>query len=253
MFAQWQKEELRPISIDGTKDCGVLLIHGFTSTTQSMSLMAGDFAKAGCHVECPLLSGHGTRWQDMKKISFRDWEDDVRAAYAVLAKRSNKIFVFGLSMGGTLALRLTETHRGISGLILVNHALFMGNPLVPLSGVLQYVLPAVPAIAGDLADPDARELAYDRVSTHAVHELYKMTRLTKKMLPSVTQPLLIFKSKNDHVLPRKNALYTMRRISSMDKSLIWLEHSFHVATLDLEHSLLAKKSLEFIKRIGNLK
>ncbi len=246
----FKKDEVSSFSITGTKKCGLLLIHGFTSTTQSMSLLARAFADAGCHVECPLLSGHGSKWEDMKKISFQDWEDDVRLAYARLSKRAEKVFVLGLSMGGTLALRLAETHRGIQGLILINHALLFGNPAVHLAGVLQYVLPAVPAISGDLADPDAEELAYDRVSTHAVYELYKMTLLARKKIVEVKAPVLMFKSKQDHVLPRKNVSYTMKRLMVTDKELIWLERSYHVATLDYDHGLIADKTLEFIKKRG---
>ena len=53
-----------PYAHDGG-DIGVLLVHGYTSTPQSMRGWAEHLAAAGYTVRLPRLPGHGTRWQDL--------------------------------------------------------------------------------------------------------------------------------------------------------------------------------------------
>jgi len=76
-----------------------------------------------------------------------------------------------------------------------------------------------------------------------------MLKKVRKELAEITQPVLMFKSKNDHVIPSRSTTYTMERISSHNKKLIWLKNSYHVAPLDYDKDLIIEKSLEFIKEI----
>jgi carboxylesterase len=48
-------------------------------------------------------------------------------------------------------------------------------------------------------------------------------------------------------VPRISATYTMEELGSKDKELIWLENSYHVAPMDYDKELIAKKSIEFIE------
>src|SRR4051794_40405049 len=102
-----------PFSADGG-DTGVLLCHGFTGSPQSLRPWAEALARAGHTVRLPLLPGHGTTWQDMNRISWRQWYDEVDAAFTELRSRCSAVFVPGLSMGGALALRLPP-QRGDEG------------------------------------------------------------------------------------------------------------------------------------------
>ncbi len=237
------------ISLKGKKKSGILLIHGFTSTTQSMEYLAHRFHEQGYHIELPLLRHHNTRWEDMKRANRQEWINDAQAALAHLQKRVDHIYVLGLSMGGTLALRLAQTHHNIRGLVIINHAVFLGNPAVPLIPLFSFLLPSVAAIAGDLKDPDAQELAYDRVSSKAVYQLYRLGRRVRRHLKDITQPVLMFKSREDHVLPQHNAPYTLKRLGSEKKELIWLDNSYHVATLDYDKEVIFERSLEFIQSL----
>jgi carboxylesterase len=77
--------------------------------------------------------------------------------------------------------------------------------------------------------------------------MLQMLKEVRKMLPKINLPVLIFKSKEDHVVPRISATYTMEELGSKDKELIWLENSYHVAPMDYDKELIAKKSIEFIE------
>lgn len=231
-------------------DIGVLVSHGFTGSTGSMLPLARAFAAEGWNVECPTLTGHGTRWQDLVGVPAEAWVADLEVAMARLKARSRKLFVVGLSMGGTLALRLAQTDPDIRGVMVVNHALVFGNPLVPMAWLLKYVLPSVPAIGSDIKAPGVSEPAYDRTPAAGVAELYRLAKLVKADYHRLEQPLLVFKSREDHVLPLRNATLLMARAPSKDKELVMLENSYHVATLDHDADLITEKCLAFVRRIA---
>src|SRR6185503_16150603 len=52
---------------------GVLLVHGFTGTPMSMRPWGEHLAAEGFAVRCPLLPGHGTRWQDCNQVDEDAW------------------------------------------------------------------------------------------------------------------------------------------------------------------------------------
>ena len=75
-----------PYAHDGN-DIGVLLVHGYTSTPQSMRGWAEHLAAAGFTVRLPRLPGHGTRWQDMNTTRWQDWYAEVDRAFGELRSR----------------------------------------------------------------------------------------------------------------------------------------------------------------------
>ncbi len=243
----------KPYSKISDSDIGILVIHGFTSTTSSMMYLAEHFAEVGFNVELPPLSGHGGKWDDLSKVKYTDWQNDVKKAYQNLKKRCDKIFVTGLSMGGALTLYLAEQYQDISGIILINNALIFTNPKFWFVPLLKNFVPYVKAVGGDLKDPNAVEIVYTKTSLKGVYEMLQLLKIVKKEIKKVKAPALIFKSEQDHVIPRKSAIYTYKNISSKKKELIWLKNSYHVAPLDFDKDIIVRKSIDFIKEIAGEK
>ncbi len=160
-----------PIDLPGGP-VGALLCHGFTGTTQSMRPWAEHLADAGLSVVAPRLPGHGTRWQDMNRTRFSDWYAELERAFDELRGRCSTVFAMGLSMGGTLSLRLAE-ERGdqVAGLVLVNPSLSTERKDARLAPLLSKVVPSFPGIASDIKKPGVTELAYDRIPLKAVASL----------------------------------------------------------------------------------
>lgn len=240
----------QPFSAYPGTDAGILVSHGFTGSPASVMHLARRFAGAGFNVECPHLTGHGPHWRDLAPATREDWLRDLRAALERLKAHSRVVFVTGLSMGGTLALRLAQTDGSIRGVAVVNHALVFGNPLVPLAFLLKHILPSTPAIALDILDSGVSEPACDRTPTAGVEQVYRLARDVRADLPSLRQPLLVFKSREDHVLPARNAAITLREAGSGRKELVWLERSFHVATMDHDKDLIADRCIDFFARLA---
>ncbi len=68
-----------------------------------------------------------------------------RGAGRPAASRCRSVVVGGLSMGGTLTLRLAELHPdAIAGIVLVNPSVLTRRKDAPLAGVIKYVVPSFP-------------------------------------------------------------------------------------------------------------
>ena len=108
---------------------GVLLCHGFTGSPASLRPWAEHLASAGLSVRLPLLPGHGTEWQQMQITLWPDWYDCLERELLDLADQCERVFVMGLSMGGTLTLRLAlERPQLVSGIAVVNASVHSKNP-----------------------------------------------------------------------------------------------------------------------------
>ncbi len=238
-----------PFAFDGD-DVGVLLCHGFTGMPGSLRPWADRLAEEGFSVRLPLLPGHGTRWQDANRTTFDDWLGEVTAALADLRDRCRAVVVGGLSMGGTLALRLGELHPdAIAGLVLVNPSVLTRRRDAKFSAVLKYVVPSMPGIAGSIAKPDVVEPGYTRVPVRAFDSLRRAWTVVRTDLPRVSAPVLLLHSRTDPVVEPENSAVVLAGISSTDVTEIVLEKSRHVATLDYDADLIHDASVAFIRRV----
>ncbi|MEU3724952.1 alpha/beta fold hydrolase [Streptomyces sp. NPDC031705] len=232
-------------------EVGVLLCHGFTGSPQSLRPWAEYLAERGLTVSLPLLPGHGTRWQDMQLTGWQDWYAEVDRALRELLERCTQVFVFGLSMGGALTLRLAARHGdAISGIVLVNPANKVHDPLAFALPVARHFVRSTAGIASDIAKPGSVEVGYDRVPTRAAHSLRKFFQLVDTELPQVTQPLLLLHSPQDHVVPPVDSARILARVSSTDVTETLLEQSYHVATLDHDAERIFADSHAFIGRLA---
>src|SRR5580658_3871474 len=180
---------------------GVLLCHGFTGSPQSLRPWAEYLAKAGLSVSLPRLPGHGTTWQEMARTRWEDWYAEVDRAFDELQANCDEMFVMGLSMGACLALRLAEL-RGdaVRGLVLVNPSITADTRLFLLAPALKLVVPSLKGIASDIKKEGASEVGYDRVPTKAAATLPRLWRATQAGLDQLSQPVLVYRSTEDHVV-----------------------------------------------------
>jgi carboxylesterase len=238
-----------PWSADGD-DVGILVLHGFTGSPASMKPWAQALANQGWTVRVPLLPGHGTRWQDLNLTVWEDWYAEAERHYRELAERCRCVFVMGLSVGGTLSLRLAEVHgTGITGIVAVNPAVHSENRMLALLPVLKRLMAGYPGIVNDIAKPGQDEVGYDKLPLKALDSLTHLWKLTKDELPTVTQPLIVLHSAVDHVIEPSNSEYILAHVSSTDKTEVVLADSFHVATLDYDAEVIVRDSIAFVRRL----
>jgi carboxylesterase len=241
-------EDAQPFRFEGNST-GVLVIHGFTGCTQSMLPYGKALAARGYTVLGPRLPGHGTTVEDMASRKYTEWTAETERALQELCGHCAPVFVTGLSMGGTITLTLAA-HFGdkITGIIPIN-ALALTEPLLRLAPILKYLLKTRPGVGSDIKRPEGKESCYDQVPLPAVPELTALLKVMRAGLPGVRVPALVIASRQDHVVKEPaNAEYIMANLGSKDKKLLWLENSYHVATLDNDAEFIFEQAAQFIER-----
>ena len=230
---------------------GILLIHGFTGSVAETRPMGLYLAERGLTVRCPLLPGHGTQPQDLTRIRWQAWADEVESALHELQATCSSVFVGGQSLGSLLTLWLGARHDGIAGLIPMSPAISMQNWILPFTLVLRYLFkynPLGPMGEGDLGDPQAveRVWCYDETPLWGASQVYLLQREVRRALPQIRQPVLIVQGRRDaHVAPQA-AEQVYEGVASTDRTVVWLEHSGHNLLIDGERESLWALSYEWI-------
>jgi len=244
-----------PYAADGGP-VGILLIHGYTGAVAETRPMGEYLAERGMTVHCPLLSGHGTTPEDLIKIHWHDWADEVEAALNALRARCRTVFVGGLSLGSLLTLWLGARHPDVAGLIPMAPAVKVQNRLLPLTLLLRRVIKYNPfddLNDADLDDPQAAERiwCYDDLPLWGAGEVYLLQRQVLRVLSHIHQPTLIFQGRRDAALDPQAAQIVHDGLASTDKTLVWLERSGHNLLADGEReSVWAQSYAWMMERSG---
>lgn len=232
-------------------EIGVLVIHGFTGSTQSVRYIGKRLADNGFTVYGPRLTGHGTHPEDMEMASYQDWIRDVENGLIKLKETCSTIFVAGLSMGGTLALYLAQCHPEIKGIIPINAAIHLPNLQQNYENLVNRGLRFAEKIGSDIKKEGVKELAYAKTSVKAMGDLISLMEVVRKDLYKIHIPTFILSSTIDHVVPPENSKEIYNTINSIDKTFFFLKNSYHVATLDNDKELIADECIRFIQKHSN--
>lgn len=230
-------------------DTGVLMIHGFTGNPVSLRPWGEALAKHRFTVCCPRLPGHGTTWQDLANRRGDEWIGEIDAALTRLRAKGGPVVLGGLSFGGALALHLTARRpQDVQGIVVVNP--YVRDRRQMLLPFVRLFLRSVAGIGNDIRKPGGDERAYPRVPLRAWSEAGRIMKRVEAELPSITAPFLLFHSPVDHIVPRGTAEWVFDRIGSVDKELVLLPESYHVATLDHDAETIFERSASFIQRVA---
>lgn len=229
---------------------GALVLHGFTGNPQSMRGLALALADAGFTVELPLLPGHGTDISDMVPTRWAQWCEAADDAFSALAARCDSVVVVGLSMGGSLAVWLAEHHPEVAALSLVNP--LVTPPDTATTGFVEALIEGGdevgPGIGSDIAMEGVVESAYPELPLRAAVSLFEGVEEVEARLGSVTCPVLLFTSKQDHVVDPKSSDLLMERVKGPVEQVV-LERSYHVATLDYDKDEIETRTVEFLSGV----
>jgi carboxylesterase len=229
---------------------GALLLHGYTSTPQSLQGLGAALADVGFEVEAPLLPGHGTAVEDLLPRRWADWVGAAEEAWDKLSARHERTVVAGLSMGGTLATWLAASRPGVAGMICVNPS--VDPPVESFRELLRAFLDAghvcVPGPANDVSEPGTREVAYPLWPIEPMLSLFEAQDDLVGRLAAVTCPVLIVTSAHDHVVHPVSSDVLAAGVAGPVERVI-LERSFHLATLDVERDVLEAAVVDFALRV----
>ncbi|MGH9046421.1 MAG: alpha/beta hydrolase, partial [Acidimicrobiales bacterium] len=179
-----------------------------------------------------------------------DWSAAAEQAYAELAERCGKVAVVGLSMGGTLACWLGQRHLDVAGLVLINPLVrsIPADQVAAVQAMADGGQRLMDGIGSDIALADATELSYSQTPLGPLLSLLAGTDQVNAELADIACPVLLFSSRDDHVVPPESGDDVVAALGRRCER-VWLERSYHVATLDYDREEIEARSTDFVLRV----
>jgi len=242
------KHLISPFSFDGG-EVSCLLLHGYTSSPSDMRPLGEFLAEKGYAVSCPLLPGHGTSIQDLGRCVWRDWYNAVEEEWNRLNQNHRKVFLIGLSMGGSLGLHLAA-HNKVDGVVTLASGIKLADWRLPMLPFVKRFVRNVKKTHNSYArGPNRRRFAYEYNPTHATSELVKFYNHLKEDLPEISAPLLLIHSKNDIIIHFKNTEMVTSRVRSTSVKVVALEKAGHIITHSKEKEVIHREVAAFIQSL----
>ncbi len=215
-----------------------------------MRPLAEAAARAGYTVDMPLLPGHGTAVEDMVPTRWEDWLGAAEGAYQGLAKRCEHVVVSGLSMGGTLTCWLAAHHAEIAGIAVINP--MIDPPSAEYRAIVRTLLAdgmeVADGIGSDIAKEGSAEAAYQGSPLAAALSLFDGVDSLYPQLGAIHCPTLLLSSREDHVVEPVSGDVLERSVGGPIER-VFLERSYHVATLDWDAPLIEERVVAFAAEV----
>lgn len=214
-----------------SKAAGVLLLHGFGGAPFEMRGLEEALLRRGYVVDNPLLPGHGESIEAWRRTGFEDWAACALERFDALRERADKVGVAGLSMGGSLALRVAEDRRPDAVMTIAApvflHRFFpwaTADWRLPLLPLLRLFRPVWPAKA---RSEESRRIApwegYEEgIALGPLASFMRGLKRVRRDLHKVEAPLLALHCPEDATAPAANAEEILGKVSSEEKRLEWM-------------------------------
>jgi len=230
---------------------GVLLLHAYSGSANDVRMLARSLEKADYTVYAPILSGHGTLEPlDILAASVEQWRQDVRKSVDYLkAEGVTQLTVFGLSMGGILAMDLlTETDPDLIAGGIFCSPLFSGENQVT-ENFLRYS-------EGVYRKQGLSEsIQKERLATLAQRQPQQLQAIedlaahVSQKLPDLKKPVYIAQGGADEMIDAASAYQTLQALSQTDVSFHWFAQSGHVITVAAEHQQFEATVRQFMENL----
>jgi esterase/lipase/carbon monoxide dehydrogenase subunit G len=227
---------------------GVLLLHGFGGSPGGLRAWSEALAAAGAAVSVPRLPGHGTRWRDLDRTSEADWLAAAADSLVKLQQAHQQIWVMGISLGATLALRLAEERPAdVVGVVAVNPVLTGLQRMPRMLGLARLIRRSSPAVSNDVKKPGVKDIGYGRVPFRALRSLIRLGSATTRDLSRIQAPVLLGISGADHVVAPADAELAWNGLPTSRRQRIGFADSYHLVPVDNDSSALFAASTAFMR------
>ncbi len=231
---------------------GVLILHGFGDTPESVAALAQSLKARGYTVRVPLLAGHGRTLREFAKSDAEQWLAGTREALAQLRAMCTSISIVGQSLGGVLATLLAQESSDLHALVLLV-PYFDVPPFVrrimPLEPLMQRLLTYINTSDDrSIHDPAARarSLAFGATTPRLTGELTRIADRGRAALPQLRVPTLYVQAREDNRIAPAVAERAYAAIGSATKRLEWLDGTGHVIAADFQRARVAQLTAEWL-------
>ena len=240
---------------------GVLILHGFTASLDCVGGIDAKLKESGIPTVMPVLRGHGAESPEaLRGVTWHDWVADGAKALDHLSKTVDRVFVFGHSMGGLVALTLAADYpKRVDGLVLAAAAVRITSPLAP-GKLLSFLIPILRRLlkiwnfSPEYADPELakHDTNYTWAPIDTIASFLEFTKTARDRLPEIKMPVRILQPRNDSTVDPKSAEIIHDNISSPPehKRIIWFDKTDHEMFRDCERELAIETVVRCVKELA---
>ena len=209
----------------------VICLHGFGATTYESRPIGEAILTKNIDVAGFLFQGHGYRdekyaRQAMGKVRSEDWLQATRKEIAHARKHYEKVFLYGQSMGGIIALIMAREGL-VDGIAVTAPALKLKTGV----GFLAHLLGWWNKNAYITANPPFFNECYAFTNFRALKQLHYLAINGRKNLNKIKCPIFHAHSHNDQYVSPIVATWLTNQIKSI-YILKWYDESDHTMPLD---------------------
>jgi len=210
----------------------VLLTHGFTGSPYDLHELADVLHALGSTVLVKRLAGHGTDPHDLALTTSEDWQRSLDEAVGQLGNIRSLLLV-GNSFGGNLLIDLSQrTELPVCGIVLLS------TPLITQGEWWKRLaLPVISSVKFSVKKPwiknegEAQFIekgSYTEIPLKSYKQFLDfLHKRTKAQIRQVTDPIMFVYSRHDTVIKPKSAEKIFDSVRSVDKSLYWVDDTYH--------------------------
>ena len=181
---------------------GCLIIHGFAGNRQELSTLSTFLEEKGFIVSTPLLAGHeGTR-RDLSRARYSDWIESAKLELVKLAKKCDKVYVIGHSMGGLIAVNLYKEFQ-YDGLVFINTPIYYWSTRRIIKNVYHDYRTFIRKYFVSSTNKAYRALI----------QFLLLLNKTKPLFKQIMTPTLIIQTLDDDVVNPKSADFILNELS----------------------------------------
>ncbi|ANT65957.1 alpha/beta hydrolase [Prosthecochloris sp. CIB 2401] len=238
---------------------GVLVIHGFTATLESVRPLEAPLRALGYEVAMPVLAGHSASSpESLRGVRWSAWQRDAESSFLELASRCDRVFVVGHSMGALLAFDLAATYGDrVAGVVAATPAFRLVSLLAP-GRPFHFLAPIIGrwkknwGLRAAFTDPEfpCSQTHYPWAPTDAILSFFDLISYASGRLEEVASPVLIIHNRHEKTVLPESAEYVYKRISTpvVGKAITWLERSEHQVFCDLEKEVAIAAVTDFLQQ-----
>jgi carboxylesterase len=240
-----------PVSLDGGPR-GVLVLHGFGDTPQSVRDLALALHARGWTVRAPALTGHGVTLERFTRARAVQWLADGRTSLHQLRARCASIAIVGQSMGGALATILAAEEQ-INALVLLVPFMKLSPRATALAAFHRIVALVKPLLRSkseySILDPLARSQALGKgvATPRLLRELSVVVSQARRAARQVSAPTLVIHSRRDLRIAVRDAEAAYAALGAAEKRLEWVEHSGHVISVDHDREHVTSRTIAWLE------
>ena len=226
---------------------GVLLLHAYTGSPRDVQLLARYLHEQGYTVLAPCFCGHQqASVQHLLEQTPQQWWQDVLSGIATLrAAGCQRLAVFGLSLGGMMALKLLAAQQPD---VLVGGSFNSAVPLVDSDRVAaqlhRYV---VQHTSNEAADLLAQRIA---AADRQLQQIEEFSLGVAEQLLKIDCPVLVVQSLQDELIDVASGAQLIQRMPFAEPQLAEFADSTHVVTVGKERMAFQQTVVRFLHETG---